>query len=170
MKPVYTWTLGQEPMLIVDKAPGHLGFIRGTKTENTERETVAQNISKACKASYSLMSAGFHGENGLDPITCVHLYRTFILPILTYGLEVLQWMAHSYNANNVGNMVTFKKVQSSKMQVILFIHAAYWRINTLNFAFLPCQISDLWYHYQLHELILSRPPTPKISVLLLSEH
>ena len=35
------------------------------------------------------MSAGFHGENGLDPITCVNLYRTFILPILTYGLEVL---------------------------------------------------------------------------------
>ena len=30
-----------------------------------------------------------HGENGLDPITCVNLYRTFILPILTYGLDVL---------------------------------------------------------------------------------
>ena len=26
-----------------------------------------------------------------------------------------------------------------------------WRINTRNFAFLPCQISELWHHYQLHE-------------------
>ena len=75
-------------MPIVDKAP-HLGIIRSTSTEKTEQETVAQNLSKARKASYGLMSAGFHGENGLDPITCVNLYRTFILPILTYGLEVL---------------------------------------------------------------------------------
>ena len=88
MKTVYTWTLGEESMPIVDKAP-HLGIIRSTSTEKTEQETVAQNISKARKASYGLMSAGFHGENGLDPITCVNLYRTFILPILTYGLEVL---------------------------------------------------------------------------------
>ena len=31
-------------------------------TENTERETVAQNIAKARKASYRFMSAGFHGK------------------------------------------------------------------------------------------------------------
>ena len=88
MKTTYTWTLGQESMPIVNKAP-HLGIIRSTSMENTERETVTQNISKARKASYGLMSAGFHGENGLDPVTCVNLLKTFILPILTYGLEVL---------------------------------------------------------------------------------
>ena len=67
-----TWALGQEPMPIV------LGIIRSTSIENTERETVTQSISKARKASYGLMSAGFHGENGLDP-----LLKIFILPILT---------------------------------------------------------------------------------------
>ncbi|MEW8547744.1 MAG: reverse transcriptase family protein, partial [Candidatus Thiodiazotropha sp.] len=88
MKIDCTWTLGQETMPIVDKT-SHLGIIRSTSIENTERETVAQNISKARKASYGLMSAGFHGENGLDSITCVNLYKTFILPILNYGLEVI---------------------------------------------------------------------------------
>ena len=62
-----------------------LGIIRSTSIENTERETVTQSISKARKASYGLMSAGFHGENGLDP-----LLKIFILPILTLkGLKVL---------------------------------------------------------------------------------
>ena len=74
MKTTYTWTLGQEPMPIVNKAP-HLGIIHSTGIENTERETVTQNISKARKASYGLMSAGFHGENGLDPVTCVNLLK-----------------------------------------------------------------------------------------------
>ena len=35
------------------------------------------------------MSAGFHGENGYDPETSLHLLRTYILPILTYGLELI---------------------------------------------------------------------------------
>ena len=34
------------------------------------------------------MSAGLHGENGLDPETCIHLLRTYVIPILTYGLEI----------------------------------------------------------------------------------
>ena len=75
-------------MPIVNKAP-HLGIVRSTSIENTGRKTVTQNISKARKASYGLLSAGFHGENVLDPVTCVNLLKTFILPILTYGLEVL---------------------------------------------------------------------------------
>ena len=30
-----------------------------------------------------------HGENGLDPARCVQLMKTDVLPVLTYGLEVL---------------------------------------------------------------------------------
>ena len=53
------------------------------------------------------MSAGFHGENGLDPITCVNLYRTFILPILTYGLEVL-----------LPNQSSIKKLEQFQKQLL----------------------------------------------------
>jgi hypothetical protein len=41
-------------------------------------------------SSYSLMSAGLHGDNGLDHVTSISIMKTYILPILTYSLEVLQ--------------------------------------------------------------------------------
>jgi hypothetical protein len=35
------------------------------------------------------MGAGLHGENGIDPETTISLLRTYVLPILYYGLEIL---------------------------------------------------------------------------------
>ncbi|CAC5421449.1 unnamed protein product [Mytilus coruscus] len=35
-----------------------------------------------------LKGAGLHGENGSDPETLISLFKTYILPVLTYGLEV----------------------------------------------------------------------------------
>ena len=35
------------------------------------------------------MPAGLHGHNGLDPTTCVHLLEIYVLPVLTYGLEII---------------------------------------------------------------------------------
>jgi hypothetical protein len=36
------------------------------------------------------MSAGLHGDNGLEPVTSISIMKTYILPIVTYSLEVLQ--------------------------------------------------------------------------------
>ena len=38
---------------------------------------------------YSLMSAGLHEENGLDPETSLRMYQTYVLPVLLYGMEVI---------------------------------------------------------------------------------
>ena len=35
------------------------------------------------------MSAGFHGNNGLDPGTYIHMMKTYVIPTLLYGLEVI---------------------------------------------------------------------------------
>ena len=35
------------------------------------------------------MSARFHGYNGLDPSTSIHILQTYVIPTITYGLEVL---------------------------------------------------------------------------------
>jgi hypothetical protein len=35
------------------------------------------------------MGVGLHGENGIDPETSISLLRTYVLPILYYGLEIL---------------------------------------------------------------------------------
>ena len=35
------------------------------------------------------MSSGMHGHNGLDPETNLHLVKTYVLPVLLYGLELV---------------------------------------------------------------------------------
>ena len=39
--------------------------------------------------TYSLMPVWLHGVNGLDPETSLHLIRLYVLPVLTYGLEII---------------------------------------------------------------------------------
>ncbi|CAG2225506.1 unnamed protein product [Mytilus edulis] len=77
--------INNNAMPISDKSP-HLGILRSTTTQDA---TVEQNITKSRRAAYSLMSAGMHGENGLDPSIAIQLFKTFVQPILTYGLEVI---------------------------------------------------------------------------------
>ena len=74
-------------MPIVTQA-SHIGI---QKSENCSAMTtgVTENIRKARRAHYSLMGTGLHGENGLDPETAMSMIRAFILPILTYGLEIV---------------------------------------------------------------------------------
>ena len=71
-----------------EKAP-HLGICRSSSIKKTETETAKQNISKSQRAAYSLFPVGLHGENGLDPETCLHLISIYILLVLTYGLEII---------------------------------------------------------------------------------
>ncbi|CAG2205883.1 unnamed protein product [Mytilus edulis] len=65
----------------------HIGIQKSDK--DSADTTVNENIQKAHRAMYSLMGTGLHGENGLDSKTSISLIRTYILPILTYGLEIL---------------------------------------------------------------------------------
>ena len=63
-----------------------MGILR---SQDSQESAVTHNIEKARRTVYSLMSAGFHGDNGLDPDTSIHLLQTYVLPVLVYGLEVL---------------------------------------------------------------------------------
>ena len=64
----------------------HVGICRSADMGET---AVAENVKKAWRTMYSLMSAGLHRENGLDPETSLHLYQIFVLPVLLYGMEVV---------------------------------------------------------------------------------
>ena len=64
----------------------HVGICWSTDTVET---AVAENVKKARKTLYCLMSAGLHGENGLDPKTSLHLYQIYVLPVLLYGIKVV---------------------------------------------------------------------------------
>jgi hypothetical protein len=49
---------------------------------------VEENIKKARRSAYSLLGGGFHGHNGFDVETIVHLYKIYISPVLLFGLEL----------------------------------------------------------------------------------
>ena len=77
--------MGEGIMPVVKEAM-HMGILR---SEDSQESAVAYNIYKARRTVYCLMSAGFHGHNGLDPETSVHLLQTYVMPVLVYGLEVV---------------------------------------------------------------------------------
>jgi hypothetical protein len=41
------------------------------------------------RISYGLFGSGFHGYNGLDVDTMLHLYKIYILPVLLYELGLI---------------------------------------------------------------------------------
>jgi hypothetical protein len=45
--------------------------------------------AKARRSACSLFVCGFHGHNGLDPESLLHIYKTYITPVLLYGMELL---------------------------------------------------------------------------------
>ncbi|CAG2245612.1 unnamed protein product [Mytilus edulis] len=67
----------------------HLGIIRTTSMKENVTLNVEENIKKARRSAYGLFGGGFHGHNGLDPETLVHLFKTYISPVLLYGMELL---------------------------------------------------------------------------------
>ena len=66
---------------------GHVRFI--TNTNSGHSTTVEDKIKSARGCAYSLMGASLHGENGGNPRVSLSLWNTYVLPRLTYGLDVL---------------------------------------------------------------------------------
>ena len=62
----------------------HLGIHRDISNKvNTD-----EIINSARKAAYSLMGAGLHAGNGLKQTVCAYMWSTYVIPKLTYGLEI----------------------------------------------------------------------------------
>ena len=78
------WVLQDSP-LEVSKQETHLGLTR-TPTDNIS-QMVDQNVKKARRSAYSLMSTGMYGMNGVHPEVGIKLWQTYALPVLLYGLE-----------------------------------------------------------------------------------
>ena len=67
----------------------HLGIHRATTISKTSELNVEENLKKARRVVHSLISSGMHVHNGLDPETNLHLVKTYVLPVLLYGLELV---------------------------------------------------------------------------------
>jgi hypothetical protein len=80
----YIWTINGEQLTVIDEY-NHLGIKRTTKTNS-----IAKDVCKKMRATaYSLMGAGLHGVNGVDPPVSYKMWSTFVLARALYGLEAL---------------------------------------------------------------------------------
>ena len=101
-----SWDLDGDNTPTVGKTM-HVGICRSADTDET---AVAENVKKARRTLYGLMSAGLHGENGLDPETSLHLYQIYVLPVLLYGMEVVflrpKFMEVLDNKHNIKHLLS----------------------------------------------------------------
>jgi hypothetical protein len=67
----------------------YLGIIRTTSLTENMTINVEEDIKKARRSAYGLFGGGYHGNNGLDPDTLIHLFKTYITPVLLYGMELI---------------------------------------------------------------------------------
>jgi hypothetical protein len=76
--------LGAQTMPTVESAL-HLGIIRTTSLKDNMIKNVEENIKKARNA-YGLFGGGYHGNNGLDPDTLIHLFKRYIACYMAWSL------------------------------------------------------------------------------------
>ena len=72
---VKNYKLGSKTMPTV-KSAVHLGIIRTTSLTENMTINVEENIKKVRRSAYGLLGGGYHGNNGLDPDTLIHLLKT----------------------------------------------------------------------------------------------
>jgi hypothetical protein len=75
---VKNYKLGAKTMPRVESAV-HLGIIRTTSLTENITINVEENIKKASRSEHGLFGGGYHGHNGLDPDTLIHLFKTCTL-------------------------------------------------------------------------------------------
>ena len=80
------WKLGSKEMPV--DSTTHMEILH--TSSNQELSAVENNIQKAQRTAYSLMGAGLHGENGVDPETAMSLFNTY-LRLLFLQAKLLQY-------------------------------------------------------------------------------
>ena len=63
--------------------------LTGETTGTGHTKTVDERIQSARRCAYSLMGAGLHGQNGVNPMVSLTMWNVFVLPCLLYGLDIL---------------------------------------------------------------------------------
>ncbi|VDI13436.1 Hypothetical predicted protein [Mytilus galloprovincialis] len=83
----YSWNMSGKEISASEETV-HLGIKRTTRKECDIN--IEDRIKSARRTKYALMNSGLHGTNGLNPkISVTIIYKSYVLPRLLYGLEVL---------------------------------------------------------------------------------
>ena len=82
------WKLNKDKINVV-KEQEHLGIVRESNT--LEQSLVETRIQDGRGEAYSRFGGGFHGLNGLNPITAAKVWKMYIILRLIHGLEVTKY-------------------------------------------------------------------------------
>jgi len=101
-------TIDGEPMPYCEEAT-HLGIARNASNSLDTDE----RIQRARRTMYALMGAGLHGRNGLPPHLSYHIWCTYVLPRMLYGIE-----ATSYKKADICKMEKFQRRMLRQLQFL----------------------------------------------------
>ncbi len=104
------WTLGGHSLPQPGKVT-HLGLDIYPSSAKTANTLVTDRISLARRTAYSLMGCGLHGLNGLPPPVSLHVFNSYVLPRLLYGLEVVH-----LNNTNIKILTTYHNRTLKRLQ------------------------------------------------------
>lgn len=92
----------------------HLGVTRYRSKQGwlTLDDTILDRVSMANNTIYALMGAGLHGVNGLSPAVTLHMYLTYAVPRLMYGLECLTLLKKHLKTINQFHRSVLRRLQT----------------------------------------------------------
>jgi hypothetical protein len=105
-----TFTLG-ECDVQASVTADHLGLCRSNWREQSTA-IIKEKISLGRRTTYSLMGTGLHGTNGVDASTSYKVYRTYVLPRMLYGLEVVHLKKGDINKIETAHRELLRMFQS----------------------------------------------------------
>ena len=91
----------------------HLGVqFNFTTYTSTATATVDNRLKLGRTTTYSLMGAGFHGINGINPTASIHIYKIYVQPRMLYGLEAIDINAPNLERLEVAHRSLIRNIQS----------------------------------------------------------
>ena len=85
--PDYPFSM-EEDLLLRPASTSHLGIERETNKPHPDA-FIDSRIALTRRTVHALMGTGLHGLNGLSPRVSRHIYLTFVIPRMLYGLEAI---------------------------------------------------------------------------------
>ena len=139
------FTLNGKDVEVVDECV-HLGIQRDSKSRSGHIKTVDERIQSARRCAYSLMGAGLHGQNGVNPMVSLTMWNVFILHCLLYGLDILTFIKTEISKINESHKKFLKQIMHLPYRTAMLPFTFYQVRSQLRVKFINV-LWELWVGY-----------------------
>ena len=106
------WKINQQPATISHEFI-HLGVNYNLeKPGATSNSTVEARLKTGRNTTYSLMGAGLHGTNGVNPTVSNHIYNVYVVPCVVYSLKFISLNAPDLKKLETAHNSLLRNIQS----------------------------------------------------------